>query len=118
MKSLRFSKGVTLLPRCPPVWASFLEHAWILYHVTTNSSNAIFGQFESVILAGTLIMHCRRRHCGVQLIIVSPPPLMLRLKFEIEIEFTFFTFQPSFNFTRLSVILSTSLWAESPLPTD
>jgi hypothetical protein len=41
-----------------------------------------------VILAGTLIMHCRRCHCGVQLIIVSPPPLTLRLKFEIEIEFT------------------------------
>jgi hypothetical protein len=82
-----------------------------LYHVTTNSSNAIFGKFESVILAGTLIMHCRRRHCGVQLIIVLPPPLTLRLKFEIEIEFTA-------SIYALSVILSTSLWAKSPLPTD
>jgi hypothetical protein len=38
----------------------------------------------SVILAGTLRIICHRRHCGVQLIIVSPPPLTLRLKFDIE----------------------------------
>ena len=82
--SLCFSKGVTLLPHCPPVWASFLEQACILYHVITNSSNAIFGKFEHKIFAGTLRVRCHcRRAVGC---CVATTAYTAAVKFEIEIE--------------------------------